>query len=422
MKKNILLKLVISLILFPVILSAQTEISGGINANTTWTLQNSPYIITGNTVIFGNNTLTIEPGVTIKFNDDVQLRIQGSLIAIGNENENITFTSNNSNPQRGSWLEINLEEFEATCILEYVQIEYADSGLKYNYLNTTSYIKNSVFKFNNYAIQPGRNRPQFPITIDSVIFTNNDIGIAHYHDEVNLINCEFTNNRIGAQLVESNVNSCIFNENTEIGLDGNTTTTHNSTFTNNGVGISQNFFNDGAFKSELIENTIKYNDIGIKILGYTSGATISDNTICDNTSHNVINTRSGGADFSNNCWCTEDLNEIESTIEHGLDDINLGVVSIEPIKTNCIDSTLGLDEIFELEEANKFYPNPVESEIFFNNSDEKEYEIFSLNGSLIKKGITTERINVSNLSKGVYFIRFYSRNQSKFITNKLIKK
>ena len=133
MKKNILLKLVISLILFPVILSAQTEISGGINANTTWTLQNSPYIITGNTVIFGNNTLTIEPGVTIKFNDDVQLRIQGSLIAIGNENENITFTSNNSNPQRGSWLEINLEEFEATCILEYVQIEYADSGLKYNY-------------------------------------------------------------------------------------------------------------------------------------------------------------------------------------------------------------------------------------------------------------------------------------------------
>ena len=151
----------------------QTNVSGGINEDTNWTLANSPYIITGNTVVFGNNTLTIEPGVIVKFDDNVQLRIQGSLIAIGNINNNIIFTSNNSEPQRGSWHEINLE-FEAICILDYVQMEYADNALKYNHISTLSSIKNTIFQFNNNAIEVVDGSSEFPITIESVKFIDND--------------------------------------------------------------------------------------------------------------------------------------------------------------------------------------------------------------------------------------------------------
>ena len=39
---------------------AQTNVSGGIFSNTTWSLANSPYIMTGPVVVFPNVTLTIE--------------------------------------------------------------------------------------------------------------------------------------------------------------------------------------------------------------------------------------------------------------------------------------------------------------------------------------------------------------------------
>jgi hypothetical protein len=44
---------------------SQTSVQGGIYNNTTWTLANSPYTITGSVVVFPGKTLTIEPGVQI---------------------------------------------------------------------------------------------------------------------------------------------------------------------------------------------------------------------------------------------------------------------------------------------------------------------------------------------------------------------
>ena len=55
---------------------AQTPVSGGIYANTTWTLANSPYIVTGNVVVFPGVTLTIEPGVVVKFDNAMMLEIR----------------------------------------------------------------------------------------------------------------------------------------------------------------------------------------------------------------------------------------------------------------------------------------------------------------------------------------------------------
>ncbi|MEG8948172.1 hypothetical protein, partial [Rosettibacter firmus] len=46
-------------------LDAQTNISGNISANTTWTKSGSPYILTGNVWVIGGATLTIESGVQV---------------------------------------------------------------------------------------------------------------------------------------------------------------------------------------------------------------------------------------------------------------------------------------------------------------------------------------------------------------------
>ncbi len=398
----------------------QTNVSGGINEDTNWTLANSPYIITGNTVVFGNNTLTIEPGVIVKFDDNVQLRIQGSLIAIGNINNNIIFTSNNSEPQRGSWHEINLE-FEAICILDYVQMEYADNALKYNHISTLSSIKNTIFQFNNNAIEVVDGSSEFPITIESVKFIDNDKGIANFHDEVTLIDCEFKNNRIGAELVGSNINSCLFEGNSEIGLDGHTSIIQNSTFISNNVGLEQSF-SGGSEASAMTGNTIKDNSIGLRITGNSPTATFTNNTVCDNTTFNVENTSTfSGHDLSNNCWCTEDANEIEDSIFHGLDDINFGVVTFTPTATDCPDSTLSINDFSE-SKGSLFYPNPVAENLYFVDNYNKSYEIYSLTGVLVKKGVAVNKINLSNLDTGIYLMKVEIETKLEIITHKLIKK
>ena len=49
--------------------ASETEVSGIINVDTSWTLDNSPYIVTGNILVSEGIVLSIEPGVIIKFED-----------------------------------------------------------------------------------------------------------------------------------------------------------------------------------------------------------------------------------------------------------------------------------------------------------------------------------------------------------------
>src|SRR6266576_3894323 len=84
--------------------NAQTNVSGGIYANTTWTLANSPYIVVDTVVVFPGVTLTIQPGVVVKFDSTKYLEIRnGTLIANGTAVDSITFTANSLTPVRGSW-------------------------------------------------------------------------------------------------------------------------------------------------------------------------------------------------------------------------------------------------------------------------------------------------------------------------------
>src|SRR3954471_23991380 len=99
MKKILLLLFIISSVA-----NAQTNVSGGIYNNTTWTKVNSPYIVTDTVVVFPGVTLTIEPGVTVKFADGKYMEIrQSNLIALGTSIDSITFTSNSISPVAGIW-------------------------------------------------------------------------------------------------------------------------------------------------------------------------------------------------------------------------------------------------------------------------------------------------------------------------------
>ncbi|MCZ7570272.1 MAG: hypothetical protein M5U01_17040 [Ardenticatenaceae bacterium] len=70
-----------------------TNVAGTIITHTTWTITDSPYILTGDVVITGGVTLTVEPGVVVQGQDNVELKVQGHLQAVGTASQPITFTS-----------------------------------------------------------------------------------------------------------------------------------------------------------------------------------------------------------------------------------------------------------------------------------------------------------------------------------------
>ncbi|MEW6096023.1 MAG: T9SS type A sorting domain-containing protein [bacterium] len=109
-----------------------TTITTGISATSsvTWGTQGSPYIIPNPIIVEG--TLTIEPGVEVRFGQNSGMTIQGNgiLIAEGTPNSTITFTSHQDIHTKGYWKGIQFTYISKISRLKYCQIEYGggDTG------------------------------------------------------------------------------------------------------------------------------------------------------------------------------------------------------------------------------------------------------------------------------------------------------
>jgi hypothetical protein len=96
---------------------AQTYISGVISSSTTWTAAASPYIVTGNTVLWQGSTLTIEPGVLVQVGANVAIDIRGHLVASGTPTDSIFFAPSGSATWSGFLIS---NSFGATVRFNYV--------------------------------------------------------------------------------------------------------------------------------------------------------------------------------------------------------------------------------------------------------------------------------------------------------------
>ncbi len=133
-----------------------THVSGEICEDTTWTTAESPYVLDDDTTICETATLTVEPGVVVKFEYDhtehsggyeetVCLTVHGTLLAQGTAAERIYFTSIRDDsaggdtngdgplttPEEGDWGYIRLEKSES--VMDYCEVRYGglrddDSG------------------------------------------------------------------------------------------------------------------------------------------------------------------------------------------------------------------------------------------------------------------------------------------------------
>ena len=103
------------------LLKAQTDVSGTINTNTTWTKSGSPYNITGNVTVTTGVILTVEDSVLVRFNNNTGLIVLGAMTA----NE-VDFTSIQASPAPGDWnyIQVGNGSYDGTVNLTNCTVSY----------------------------------------------------------------------------------------------------------------------------------------------------------------------------------------------------------------------------------------------------------------------------------------------------------
>ncbi len=160
--------------------SAVTNVCGAISTNTTWSLINSPYdVCTGGVTVGPTATLTIEPGVTVQFENAAgnKLNVSGSLSAVGTVTQPITFTGVVATP--GSWGGIsatNTVTSPALVDLSYVTLEYGGVNLSFG---AQLYVDQAVVTMTNSLIRNG---------------VSHGVYVAYNNPQVNILDTSFTGN------------------------------------------------------------------------------------------------------------------------------------------------------------------------------------------------------------------------------------
>jgi RHS repeat-associated protein len=120
-----------------------TNVSGTISTDTTWTVANNPYVLTGNVTVAAGVTLTVEPGVVVKFNSQFRtLTVNGTLKAVGTAGSRIVFTSVKddaaggdtngdgaaTSPAAGDWWKLVVASTNDQTELKFVDVRYGGWG------------------------------------------------------------------------------------------------------------------------------------------------------------------------------------------------------------------------------------------------------------------------------------------------------
>jgi parallel beta-helix repeat protein len=257
---------------------AQVYVGGTLTANTTWTSSDNPYIVVQDVIVPEGISLTILPGVIVKFQVETCIKVYGStFVAKGSEISPILFTDNSTGPDIQRWSGIKFYN----CL---TQLD-AES----NYLSGTI-ISNSRIEGTTYAISIEDNssvlieKCELDNSVDAIFLANSNNNIIR--------NCAISNSNIGI-FIPSNFES------------SNNRFSDNFIHHNSNVGFFMNN-NDGLSKYNIIEgNHFDSNPIGIYLGndGLPDPAfSIVQNNIISNSSLNGLRLYQDSAVVSENIF------------------------------------------------------------------------------------------------------------------------
>ena len=450
MKKIALLSIII---LNVISMQAQTNVSGGIYQNATWSLAGSPYIVNGPVVVFPGVTLNIQPGVEIRINNqtssNIYIETRGTINCVGTDAQPIKISAMYDTTSTVAWQGFVCTSTQGGVLnADRVEISNAYFPFSYETIPTTLSYTNSKFIRCFQAVTVGTNLNlsgcEFidnevgvygwaNFNINNCLFKDNTTSLYLYASAFAMSNCSFIDNQIGASFVSNAVDSIVISTceflNNGLALNyPNNGRVENCVFSDNGTAIqaayyceilnNEFFYNDlaieAAVDAEIHDNQINNNMGGLLISNVSSvqdSPQIYNNELCGNINFAVNNNTNMNYSLLSNCFCDLDSAGIEAMIIDGYDDIIKGLINYQIYDSSCTNllgtvikygAGAGINE-YALELK---FENPVQNELRILSEAEFEViEIKDLRGESYEfKSSGNNTFDVSILPAGFYML------------------
>jgi nitrous oxidase accessory protein NosD len=360
-----------------------TYVKGPITTNTVWSLANSPYIVQGDILVTNGTQLTINAGVTVKFDGLYSIIVNGTLTATGTSSQEILFTSNKTIPGKGDWNRVRLQSKNNK--MDYCKIQYGNYPLYIRGNDTYNKISNCLIENSTgdgVYLKETSNNTLSALTVQYCDSNGITILISDY----NLINNSFSHhNKAFGIYLRTATNNTILNSNSsknngggfELSLKSHYNLLINvEAFMNldNGVDFCGNGYNT-IKDSDIISNNVNGIDMG----GKAKKILIENCLIKDNTMAGVDLETSRYSDIVN-CIITKNKGEAGIYTVQRVSHINITDSDIYNNYDDGIEIHGG--KYVNITKSNIF--NNMWNGVFFNGYDIQEYnniENCTINGN-----------------------------------------
>ncbi|HEC77628.1 MAG TPA: T9SS type A sorting domain-containing protein [candidate division WOR-3 bacterium] len=441
--------------------------SGHISKDTTWS---TDILIKGDVWVDSGVTLTINPGVSVKFipnfDDEhagidttrAEFIIKGVMKLLGNDSMYVTFTSNSATPQKNDWYGIRFECKDSCIDVSYLRLEYAKLGLFYE-LNRFFKIRYDVISNCERGIVSRSNFTQ----ISETQLINCDQGAVINDGYLNFVErCEFLGNSTGLVLngkdqdrrftslpyyrlaQDTGAIGALSNDFVSEDIDSRKwqlVLVYNNMFSCNDTGVifmdcavsmvNKNIFTGNAMAVYITENA--WPILGIRLTGMNLFQVPIDSLHCyaiyNNTTHYIF--------AEGNWWNSNNEDSIAAMIWDYYDDNALGIVDFKPFReTEVADICQGgtqssSDDIIEeigFEVPTIIHQGNIVVKYQTPTGRQATISIYDITGRLVKKvtlrgssGVKQHSINCADLSGGLYFIWFKTNTFSEIKKVILVK-
>ncbi|MEM7372606.1 MAG: T9SS type A sorting domain-containing protein [Bacteroidota bacterium] len=348
-------------LLSPLLLCSQTIITTGIGNDTSWNLAGSPYHIINDIYIGNGATLTIEAGVEVLCDSNVQIYILGSLIANGTATDSIYIGSLNEAligdlgpDSHYDWKGFVMYQGSS------VQMEYVLGGMANEFflpilaydsmildLSHCHFTENKIFTRLFDATHSSIQQCEFShsryvlynvehANIQNCVFRN--IGdsvqtsvLSIYTLDNQFVNCQFIDIQAQVRLRGGLVDGCeFFYENyvpgpivySSIALDA-----------------------WGAQSPTVIQNSSFFTVAGITVYSSPPGLSINNNEICTSVPGRGIILYNSDffptpLDVSNNCWCSLDTGYINQQVFDSMYLAPASNIVMYPVDSFCVPTSV----------------------------------------------------------------------------------
>lgn len=251
-----------------------TYVEGHIAQETTWALSDSPFVVSKDLIVDPGVTLTISPGVEVRFGGDFALTVAGKLSAVGATDRMITFTSNKLQPLAGDWNSIVFNSSTPSTIA-YCSVRYAINGITIK--NGSVEIRNSRISDNSESGIYATGANQATIRENTIQSNKNGVTLEYSASGVNINhNSMFSNTQAGVYVhayaySEAKENYDAVNATAKI----HDVSISDNTMTSNAMGI--------FVHSHAVANASYYYYVNASASATIQNLILSSNTISSNT-------------------------------------------------------------------------------------------------------------------------------------------